>query len=170
MIQHINILRRSELFSELTEDELCVLMPFCADTVVAEDGMIFNEGQDASHIYVLTEGKVALQRHIRAPHARHSRRTTITLCYPGETVGWSALVDPFKYTLSAVAWNSSKLIKIDAETLRMALQIYPALGCKVTMALAEIMSRRLRHTIDALINQREISFFGHNQCDHTDVA
>ena len=170
MIQHINMLRRSELFGGLTEDELCVLMPFCTDTVVVEDGMIFNEGLDASHIYVLTEGKIALQKHIRAPHARHSRRTTITLCYPGETVGWSALMEPFKYTLSAVAWESSKLIKIEAATLRQALAIYPSLGYKVTAALAEVMSRRLRNSIDALISQRENSFLGLNQCDHTDVA
>lgn len=170
MIQHINMLRRSELFSQLTEDELCVLMPFCSDTVVVEDGMIFNEGREASHVYVLTEGKIALQKHIRAPHARHSRRTTITLCYPGETVGWSALVEPFKYTLSALAWESSKLIKIDAGTLRKALEMYPGLGYKVTSALAEVMSRRLRHTIDALINQRENSFLGKTECNHTDVA
>ncbi len=170
MIQHINLLTKSELFSELTEDELCVLLHFCTDTVVVEDGMIFNEGRNASHVYVLTEGKIALQKHIRAPHATHSRRTTITLCYPGETVGWSALMEPFKYTLSAVAWESSKLIKIDAATLRKALEMYPGLGYKVTTALAEVMSRRLRHTIDALINQREISFLGPNQCDHTDVA
>ena len=170
MIQHINLLRRSELFSDLTEDELCVLMPFCADTVVVEDGMIFSEGGDASHVYVLTEGKIALQKHIRAPHARHSRRTTITLCYPGETVGWSALVDPFKYTLSAVAWESSKLIKINAATLRKALGIYPEMGYKVTTALAGVMSRRLRHTMDSLINEREVSFLGLNQCNHMDVA
>ena len=170
MIQHINLLRRSELFSELTEDELCVLMPFCADTVMAEDCMIFNEGREASHLYVLTEGKIALQKHIRVPHARHSRRTTITLCYPGEIVGWSALAVPFKYTLSAVAWESSKLIKIDASTLRKALEMYPELGHKVTRALAAVMSRRLRHTIDVLINERETSFLGMNQCDHTDVA
>ena len=170
MIQHINLLRRSELFSDLTEDELCVLMPFCTDTAIAEDGMVFNEGQDASHVYVLTEGKIALQKHIRAPHARHSRRTTITLCYPSETVGWSALVEPFKYTLSAVAWESCKLIKIDASNLRRALAAYPEVGYKVTASLAEVMSRRLRHTIDALINQREISFLGMNECNHTDVA
>ena len=170
MIQHINLLRISELFSELTEDELCVLMPFCTDTVVVEDGMIFNEGREASHIYVLTEGKIALQKRIRSPHARHSRHTTITLCYPGETVGWSALVNPFKYTLSAVAWESSRLIKINAATLRRAIEIYPALGYKVSTKLNEVMSRRLRHTIDSLINQREISSLGLNQCDHTDVA
>ena len=76
MIQHINLLTRSELFSELTEDELCVLMPFCVDTVVVEDGMIFSEGRHASHVYVLTEGKIALQKHIRAPHARHTRAGT----------------------------------------------------------------------------------------------
>ena len=69
-----------------------------------------------------------------------------------------------------MAWESSKLIKIDAANLRKALELYPEVGYKVSAALAEVMSRRLRFTIDALINQREISFLGSKECNHTDVA
>lgn len=170
MIGHINYLQRSELFGNLTEDELCVLAPFCRDFVVIEDAMLFTEGRQASHLYVLTEGKIALQKSIRVPHARHSRRTTITLCYPGETVGWSALVPPYFYTLSAVGWESCRLIRIDAQELRKALSIYPDLGYKVMSALSAVTSRRLKNAMDTLINERELTFSGLKACEHTDVA
>lgn len=170
MIDHIKQLQRSNLFGELTEDELCVLAPFCSDFVAIEDAMIFTEGRQASYLYVLTEGKIALQKHIRVPHARHSRRTTITLCYPGDTVGWSALVDPYRYTLSGVAWESSRLIRIEARMLRKALNTYPEMGYKVMTALSFIMSRRLRQTVDFLINERAIIYSGLKECNHTDVA
>ena len=170
MLKHINYLQRSELFGTLTEDELCVLTPFCRDYVVIEDAMIFTEGRQASYLYVLTEGKVALQKFIRAPHARRSRRTTITLCYPGETVGWSSLVAPHNYTFSAVAWESSKLIRIDAQVLRKALNMYPELGFKVMSALSSVTCRRLRNTMDALISERTLTFSGLKECNHTDVA
>ena len=170
MIDQFTKLKRSDLFGELTEDELCVLAPFCSDYVAIEDAMIFAEGRQASYLYVLTEGKVALQKHIRVPHARHSRRSTITLCYPGDAVGWSALVDPYRYTLYAMAWESSKLIRIDARMLRKALNMYPEMGYKVMTALSMIMSRRLRQTVGFLINERAIAYSGLRGCNHTDVA
>lgn len=167
MIDHINLLRKSELFSELTEDELCILAPICADFVVVQDGLIFAEGRQASHLYVLTEGKVALQKRIRAPHAK-PRQTTITICSPGEIFGWSALAKPYTYTLSTRAWESCRLIRIQAKPLRKALTMYPELGYKVMTALSAITSRRLRQTVDALISERQGSYTsGRNYDSHT---
>ncbi len=159
MIRHLDLLQKSELFGALTEDELLVLMPMCADFEVIENGLIIGEGQRATHLYVLTEGKVALQKRIRAPRAK-SRHTTITLCYPGEAIGWSALAEPYKYTLSGRAWESSNLIRIDGQMLRRAFEMYPTLGYKVMTALSALTSRRLRQTVDALINEREITIAG----------
>ena len=83
-----------------------------------------------------------------------------TRCRPGEVVGWSGLVEPFKYTLSAMAWESCKLISIDTRMLRRGLDMYPEMGYKVMNALSNVVSRRLRQTTDTLINERQVSFAG----------
>ena len=160
MISSTSRLRENELLATLTEEELSRLAPLCSDFVVIEDTIICTEGRKASHLYVVTEGQVALQKAIRVPHATRSRRTIIAVCRPGEIVGWSALAEPFTYTVSAVAWESSTLISIDAKMLRMALEMHHEMGYKVMKSLSAIMSRRLRQTTDALINERKLSYSG----------
>ena len=75
-------------------------------------------------------------------------------------MGWSGLVEPYKYTLSAVAWESSKLIRMDAKLLRKALDAHPEIGYKVTRSLSGIMSLRLTQITHALISEREVFFAG----------
>lgn len=160
MIRDIDRLRHNELLVALTEGELSRLTPLCSDFVAIEDATIFMEGRHAPHLYLVTEGQVALQKWVRVPHGARSRRTTITVARPGEVIGWSALVEPYRYTLSAVAWELSRLISIDAKMLRRAMDMYPEMGYKLMMSLAVVMSTRLRQTTDALISERERSFAG----------
>ena len=160
MISSLERLGQNELFQSLTEEEQAKLAPLCSDFVAIEGAIVFLEGHNSSHLYLITEGSVALQKSIRVPHARHPRRTTVTVCRPGESVGWSALVYPHRYTLSAVAWESCKLISVDSKMLRRGLEMYPEIGNKVMKALSEVISRRLRQTTEALINEREVNFAG----------
>ena len=155
MIDSVVSLQDNELFGTLTEQEMSRLTPFCAPFVAIEDAVLFAEGRQASHLYLVTEGRIALQKAVRPRHGTHSRRTTVTVCYPGDVVGWSALVEPYQYTLFAVAWESSRLISIDAKPLRRTLATYPEMGYRVMRALSEVMSRRLKQTTDVLINERQ---------------
>ena len=118
MLSELDDLRKNELFAALTDDELSTLTPLCSRFAVIEDGLVFREGTEASYLYLVVEGQIALQRPLRAPHGRRSRRTTVAVCRPPEVVGWSALVWPYKYTLSAVGWESSRLVRVDASMLR----------------------------------------------------
>jgi CRP-like cAMP-binding protein len=153
-------LQQNELFEVLTEGEISRLAPLCSHFAAVEDSVLFMEGRNATHLYLVTEGRVALQKSIRTPHARHPRRTTVTVCYPGEIVGWSALVRPYMYTLSAVAWEDSRLISMEAKMLRKVLVAYPEMGLKVMDALAAVMSKRLSQTTSALIIERELIIAG----------
>ena len=160
MISSISPLQQNELFETLAEEELSKLAPLCSRFAAIEDSVIFTEGRNASHLYLVTEGQIVLQKAIRVPHGQNSRRTTIAVCRAGEVVGWSALVEPYHYTLSAVAWESSRLISVNANMLRRALKTFPELGYKVMERLSAVMSRRLRQTTEALIDEREASLAG----------
>ena len=160
MIVDITLLRENELFGPLAGDELSIIAPACSTFSVIEDGLLFTEGRTASHLYLVAEGQIALQKAVRAPHRRRSRRTTIGLCRPGEVVGWSALVEPYKHPLSATAWESSKLIRVDSKLLRKAMDMHPEIGYKVMVALSVVVSRRLAQLAHVLASERERSVFG----------
>jgi CRP-like cAMP-binding protein len=150
-------LHHSELFDTLTEEEITKLAPLCSEFAAVEDSIVFTEGRNATHLYVVVEGQIALQKSVRVPHGVYSRRTTITMCRSGEIMGWSALVAPHRYALSALAWESSRLIRVDAKMLRRALEMFPEMRCKVMTALTHVMARRLVQTTDALVSQRQIA-------------
>ena len=155
MISDIAPLQGFELFRELAAEELSKLRLLCSDLVVVEGAFLVREGDRVSYVYVVAEGQIALQKAIRVPHAKRSRRTTITICRPGQVVGWSALVEPYKCNFSAVAWESSRLIRVDSSPLRKALDMYPKMGYNVMKSLSAIVAVRLRQTTDALVSEPE---------------
>ena len=145
------LVQENDLFGTCTEEELSALMSEFHTVQAEANAVLFTEGHVASHLYIVTDGGVALQRTIRPPLDTRPRRVTVVECEPGDAFGWSALVDPFIYTLSAVTWKPSTLLSIEAGVLRHTLNSYPALGYKVMQALSALISRRLRQTADALI-------------------
>ena len=142
------------MFGTLTREELSKILPLCTTLEYLEADLVFAQGREATRVYVIARGQIALQKGIRAPIRRRLRRATLEVCGPRETVGWSALVEPYRYTLSAVAWESSTLISIDAKLLRKALGMYVEIGYKVMGALVEVMARRLVRVTDSLTDER----------------
>ena len=160
MIDHMSQIAKCELFDSLSADDLSKIMPVCSGYEAEEERVLFLEGSVALHVYIIVEGRIALQKAIRVPHGIHLRRTTVSVCGPGEVVGWSALVEPREYTLSAIAWEPSRLIQIEAGLLQLALEAFPEIGYRIMQSLSSIMSRRLRLTTAALSYEREVVFAG----------
>ena len=155
VISSIFPLRESELFSKLSGDQLTGIAVICSDTVVVEGTLLFSQGRRANRLYIVADGLIALQMATRVPHATESRRTTVAICGRGEVVGWSAMVDPFRYAVTAMAWEQCRLIAIDAHLLRRALNANHAAGFCVMQSLSEVMSRRVRQITMALVSERE---------------
>ena len=114
---------------------------------------MFREGQKADRLFVVARGKVALHKRLgrRAEH----RSTTVAFCSSGQILGWSALVPPGRYTLSATAWEPVMLLSIPASLLRRAIDLNPDMGLRIMRCLSAIMARRLQQTTIALTTARE---------------
>ena len=150
------ILAQSELLDGLSKQEIAAVASLCHEIDTLEAATVFTEGTPASYLYVITEGQVALQKSMRTPHAAWPRRTTVAVCQPGELIGWSALITPYQYTLSALAWCPTKLLQFESPVLRKTLEAQPELGFKVMRSVSAVVARRLRQTMNALINAREM--------------
>ena len=79
----------------------------------------------------------------------------MAFCTPGQVVGWSALVEPYRYTLSATAWEPSQLLGISSGLLRRAMELNPGVGYRIMKALSEVMGRRLQQVTKSLTVARE---------------
>ena len=150
------LLQENELFASRSDDEVKRLAPLCSDFAAVEGSVLFREGRAASRLFLVTDGQIALRKGIRSPLGKRWRHTTVAVCRPGEAVGWSALVQPYRHPLSAVAWESSRLLRIDAKIVRKMLDSSPELENKVMKALSMVAAHRLTQMAEAL--GRELSY------------
>ena len=150
-------LRSNQLFHSLTEYKALKLAPAVSTASAEHDSVLFTEGGPATHLYLISQGQVSLQKRLRAPRAARPRRVTIAICGGGDLVGWSALVQPNVCSVSAVVWVPSRLLRVDVDMPRSLLESYPRIGFKVMKELSAIISLRLKQTIESLVTERQLN-------------
>jgi CRP/FNR family cyclic AMP-dependent transcriptional regulator len=111
------------------------------------DGVLMREGDERHPFGIVKSGRVALR--LLVPE-----RGTVTILTvdPGDLVGWSALVPPYRATSTAVAVEPTTLIEFDVPALRRALRKDPALAATVFPRVLESMARRLGATRHQLLD------------------
>jgi len=59
-------------------------------------------------------------------------------------VGWSALIPPYRFTLTATAPLETEVLALSREALREHFEAHPALGYAVSLNLASVIGQRLQ--------------------------
>lgn len=142
----IDTLKSSELFGGLETDHLEKVSVLCRGGSYREGMMIFKEGDEATEFYVLTEGRVALEMEVCPVPNRPAIPTAVDVISKGESFGWSALVEPYVYTLSARCMTNCTVLAIKGDMLRKVMADDPVLGFELMKRLARLISLRLTHT------------------------
>jgi CRP/FNR family cyclic AMP-dependent transcriptional regulator len=101
--------------------------------------VLLHEGEDTPYMGVVESGRIALR--YRVPEL--GNRVTIVTIEPGELVGWSAVVSPFRATVDAVATEPVRLLVFEAQRLREQLASDQELAAELLPIVLESVSRRL---------------------------
>lgn len=150
------LLQQTELFRTLEEDDLAQVAAVSAERQVRREETLFREGEVATGLYLITKGAVALRKLFQARPDQPPRETVVTVCQPGEFAGWSALVEPYEYSVTAVVREPGTLIVVDTQSLRKLLDARPGIGYKVMAVLATVITRRLQQTEEKLMSERAL--------------
>jgi CRP-like cAMP-binding protein len=100
---------------------------------------ICTEGAEARKLYLVEEGRVAVESQVA-----RGMRFPISIVYPGQAFGWSALVLPYVYTATVMALSKTRVIAIDQGALLGMMQADPASGFTIMQNVASIVASRLR--------------------------
>lgn len=98
------------------------------------------EGDTADALYLVLEGKIDLKITIDPKSQRQQHISTVT---DGHMMGWSALVEPYIYTLSAIAVADCRLVALEASAVRDIMERNPEIGYTVMKRLAKAIGARL---------------------------
>ena len=123
-------------------DEYCNLLGGCARNLRFEVGeFILREGEPADEFCLIREGRAALEVHIPG----HPELTFQTLG-PGEVVGVSWLVSPYRWSYDARALERIRAIGVDARCLRNKCDSDHDLGYDMMNRFLPVLVQRLQAT------------------------
>ena len=106
---------------------------------------IFTEGEEAKKIYLVEDGRVAVESQVV-----QGMRLPISILYPGQAFGWSALVSPYLYTATVTTLSKTQVISIEQEGLSALMKSDLSLGFTIMENVASIVASRLRNLEQAL--------------------
>jgi CRP-like cAMP-binding protein len=99
------------------------------------------EGDPTPFLAIVLDGRVAIRTWVAG------RETlTILTVEPGDIVGWSAVVPPYRSTSSARAVETTRLLEFKAGELRAVLIDQPAIAAEVYPLVLQAVARRLAGT------------------------
>jgi CRP-like cAMP-binding protein len=131
-------LKRYPFFANLSNQFVDKISLLGQPRDLEEGEWLFKQEEDATHIFLITQGKIAFTIMFRDhiidrinPYMR------------GEIIGWSALVSPYIYTMGAIAEAPSKVIGFEGEKLRALMDENVEQGYYLLKNLTELMGERL---------------------------
>jgi CRP/FNR family transcriptional regulator, cyclic AMP receptor protein len=125
--------------ADLSSEHLAVLLEMASVLTVKDGQELFHEGDQQDFLYIILEGRVAIEIHI--PNRGRLRILTVE---PMDLLGWSSMAESIpRRTASARAVADSRLIAIDAPRLAAACQRDNALGFQIMNKVANVVANRL---------------------------
>ncbi len=141
-------LKSLELFRDLSDGELELLVPLLKSESYKRGEAIFREREAGGKIYFVDCGVVEIARQGRV----EGKPARVALLERGEVLGELALVDdgPRTATATAAVTPETKMVSVEVPAFQALLAQNPDMAAKVQRGLLRRISSRLRATSEAL--------------------
>ncbi|MFO7769719.1 MAG: Crp/Fnr family transcriptional regulator [bacterium] len=132
------ILRRFPGFRQTLESSLRSVAVVSSEKHLEEGEVLFEEGEEADHLYLLVEGEVEIYMEVEGEHL------VVDSCMPGDMCCWSALLEPpANATAGARARTACRLIAVEADDMKKLF----ARDCSMGFYLLTEAVRSLAHRL-----------------------
>jgi CRP-like cAMP-binding protein len=103
---------------------------------------LFHLGDTADSLYLVARGRIRLT----LPMQVRNREEDILVeeLSSGQTAGWSALIPPHRFTLTAMAPLETETIALPREALNAYFAAHPDTGYAVSLNVASVIGQRLQ--------------------------
>jgi len=132
----------ADLLRGMAEEEGEGVLALGTRTLLAAGQELFHLGDAADCIYLVARGCLRLTLPMDVRH--HEENVFVEERSTGQTVGWSALIPPYRFTLTAAAPLESEVIALSREALMAHFAAHPGTGYAVSLNLASVIGQRLQ--------------------------
>jgi CRP-like cAMP-binding protein len=144
----IDDLRINTFFQGLQDVFLEKICNHCQEETFQDQDIIFEEDAPAQKLYILHDGAVAIQIHVR----KYQNIIINTIEEKGELFGWSALVESKQYTATVKCLKKTTVFSIRTAELEQLFEDDPLMGFVFMKKIASLIDSRLSSMRNRLIN------------------
>ena len=132
----------ADLLKGLKPEEAESVLALGKRILLASGAELFHLGDTAECIYLISRGRLRLT----LPMQIRSQQEDVLVeeRSSGQTVGWSALIPPYKFTLTATASLETEVIALPREALDRYFVAHPDTGYAVSLNLSNVVGQRLQ--------------------------
>jgi CRP-like cAMP-binding protein len=132
----------ADLLNGLTPADAGAVLALGKRMLLTSGAELFHLGNVADCIYVVARGRLRLT----LPMQVRSKEEDVLVeeRSGGQTVGWSALIPPYRFTLTATAALETEVIALEREALTSYFASHPDIGYMVSMNLSSVIGNRLQ--------------------------
>ena len=135
------ILRDLPFFRGMKPEHIAELAGCASNVTFRESEKIFRQGERADAIYVLRDGRVAVEVEVAG-----AGEVTVQTLDQDDVLGWSWLIPPYVWNFGARAVEPVHALALDARCLRGKCEADPDLGYALLKRFSEVIVDRLRAT------------------------
>jgi len=149
MGQERDLLRETEIFRNLTEDQIRKILKISREVTFAEGEVIMREGEDGDTLYIILEGTVevvkSLVRGDMDEEENRKNKVFTRLDASGHAVfGEIALLETMRRTATVKTVTKCRCYEIKKDDFLNLAETDHELGFRILLNLARIVSARLR--------------------------
>ena len=134
-------------FRGLTREQFDLLIPLFKPFKAPGGAVIFKQGDEASHLYVIQRGAVTIQY---KPY--DGPIITLSHLQVGEIFGWSSVVGAQTYTSDAISITEVETLRLRGADLVQLCADHPTAGYAILEKLAEGVSPRWTYAKEQIQN------------------
>src|SRR5215471_17870895 len=132
----------ADLLTGLAQPEAERVLALGKHMLLTSGAELFHLGDIADSIYLVARGRIRLT----LPMQVRSREEDVLVeeRSSGQTVGWSALTPPYRFTLTATAPLETEVLALSRDVLMDHFAANPDVGYAATLNLASVIGQRLQ--------------------------
>lgn len=152
-------LKRADVFLGLNDSDLEIIasLPSSRIATFQTGQILFKAGEEAKDIFVIEEGQIKVIAEVSSSDNK-TNTITIDIVSKGSLLGWSALVRPHLYVLSAVCQKPCKVVIINGNELLSLFEQNCFIGYRVLQGLSQVIGIRFRDLQQILITGKRWPF------------
>jgi CRP-like cAMP-binding protein len=132
----------ADLLQGLEQSEASSVLALGQRVVLTTGAELFHLGDEAESIYLVARGRLRLTLPMQVRNREED--VLVEERSSGQTVGWSALIPPYRFTLTATAPLETEVIALPRQALQDYFAGHPETGYAVSVNLASVIGNRLQ--------------------------